>query len=118
MRSSMKMPRSLLPCVVVVAVAVAVSPLGCKAGGCGGGEASPGPSAVASAASGASAVASASVVAPRVRPIFVRATGVTGALFRAANTLTLRDEQRATLEKIASDVRDSETSAREGDGGA
>jgi hypothetical protein len=111
------------PGLLLLVAAVASLPLACKDGGCGGGAAtasSPSASVVsAPSAPGASAAASGSASAHRARPIIVRASNPTGALFRAVNSLELKDDQRATLEKVAADLREAEKAAREGaDGGA
>src|SRR5262245_36308841 len=99
-------------------IAIAGASVGCKEGGCGGGSATP-PASSATAVSdaGASAAASASA-APRAR-VNVRSSGAVGALFRAVNSVDLKPGQKETLEKIAADLRDGDTAAREGaDGGA
>ena len=103
--------------------ALASLPLACKDGGCGGGSSADpaGPSAAGSASGVASSssvpfAGSASAVPPRWNA--VRATGAAGALFRAVNTIELNEEQRATLEKIAADIREAERAARDVDAGA
>lgn len=95
--------------------AIACLPLACKDGGCGGSNGAS-PSASASAMPPASSPF-ASTSANRPRPPLVRASGATGALFRAVSTLELRPEQKAGLEKIAADMRDAEKATSEGDAG-
>lgn len=86
--------------------------LGCKEGGCGGSKPESRPAVTASAAVSAPP-------APRARTPFVRASGATGALFRAANAVGLDATQSATVAQIATDLRNAEKAAREaGDGGA
>lgn len=95
--------------------AIACLPLACKDGGCGGSNGAS-PSASASLAPPPSAPF-ASTSANRPRPAIVRASGATGALFRAVSTLEIRPEQKAGLDKIAADMRDAEKAASEGDAG-
>ena len=109
---------------LLLLAALASLPLACKDGGCGGGGNGGAPSATATATASASAsatvatTASASASPERVRPQGIRAVGATGALFRAVNTIELKDEQTATLEKIAADMREADRAARDvGDGG-
>lgn len=94
---------------VLVLAAIGSLPLACD-GGCGG--SGGGAATSASAVPSATASSMASAAAPaRLRPI--RATGPAGAIFRAAASLELSDEQKATFEKIGSDLREAE----KGEGG-
>lgn len=101
--------------------ALASLPLACKDGGCGGGSGgAPAATASASAAPSGSVatVASASALPPR-RWNAVRASGPAGAIFRGVNTIELKEEQKATLEKIAAEMREADRAARDaGDAGA
>jgi Spy/CpxP family protein refolding chaperone len=114
------------PALKLLLAAIASLPLACKDGGCGGSGSGAAPSASvsASAAPSGSALlgsASASASVPATPPLFrgLRLTGASAGLFRAASTLDLKDEQKATLEKLSSDMRDADKAAREGgaDGG-
>lgn len=47
----------------------------------------------------------------------MRTTGAAGALFRAVDTIELNEEQKATLETIAADMREADRAARDSDAG-
>jgi Spy/CpxP family protein refolding chaperone len=61
--------------------------------------------------SASSVIASASGSA-HARGLGFRASGPTGALFRAASSLDLKPEQKASLEKIATEMRDADRASR------
>jgi Spy/CpxP family protein refolding chaperone len=105
--------------ILLFGIVFGSSNVGCK--DCGGGGGAPGPNASASAPAASASVAvsaPASASAARPRAPMIRATGAAGAVFRAVNTIELKDEQRATLEKISADLREGDRGAREAsDGG-
>jgi Spy/CpxP family protein refolding chaperone len=103
--------RTAAPIVTLLITAVSL-PVGCK-GACGGGD-NAGPSSSGSSSATASApVASAS--APRPKNL-IRAGGSTGTILRAVQSLTLNDEQKATMDQIATDLH-STNGPEEQDGG-
>ena len=110
-----------VPRVLLVA-ALAAAAIACNGGGCGGGSAASAPagSSAASAAPSASLASSdsGSPARPRSNTV-VRAGGAAGAIFRAANSIELKEEQKATLDEIGADMREAERAARDGgDGGS
>ena len=76
-----------------------------------------GPVTTASAPAASVTIAT-SALAGRPRSLALRASGVTGALFRSASTLELKDEQKTVLEKLATDFREADKAAMDLDGGA
>jgi Spy/CpxP family protein refolding chaperone len=116
--------RTLKPGSLLLLALIATSSLACKEGGCGGGgggTATPASSAADSStgsAATASASVSASALARAPRMPAIAAGGATGALFRAVNTIELKGEQKATVEKIGADFREADRAARaDTDGG-
>lgn len=75
-------------------------------------------SASSSSTPAASTTIAASASAGRPRPIVLRAAGPTGALFRAASTADLKEEQRSALEKLATEFREADKAAMDPDAGA
>ena len=113
MRTSFALAQSVLV-ALLVAVFVAL-PMAACSGSCGGGNAASSSSDAASSSVAKSTASASASSAPRLRPA-LRASGNVGMLLRAVQTQpTLTDEEKATLDQIASDLHATNS---DDDGGA